>query len=152
MNKIILSVNEGKIEIETAACENARYFAQRLYGALKEIGCEPTSLQELRKIISYSNVSDYIKSRLVSQQKTEQPLEVLGMPVNTEKLKELIEVPNLDEIISLINEFDQETINAFRYLTLPDGIFSLTADYIQDITEKAQFMRWGADKSMPPGN
>ena len=136
MDKLKLSIDESRIEIETAACENAKNLAQRLYGALKETGCEPGTVQELRQIISLPDLTDYIKNRIISRQKAEQPLEVLGMQVNTGKLKELIEVPNVSLIVSLADSFDYDTLAAFRYLTLSQGMFSLEPDYRKDITER----------------
>lgn len=136
MDKIELSVNESRIEIESAACENAKRLAQRLYGTLKEVGCEPGTVQELRQIISRSDLIDHIKNRIISRQESEQSLEVLGMQVNPDKLKELITVPNASLIVSLVDSFDHDTIAAFKYLTLSQGVFSLAPDYKKDITDR----------------
>lgn len=136
MEKIILSVNERSIEIEVAACENAQYLMQRLYGALKSIGFEPDTIEGLIHIQKQSDIEDYIKAQIIAKQESEQPLEVLGMSVSKSKLKELIEVPEIDQIQGIKNEFDLDTLNAFKYLTMIDGIVSLKEDYETYITEK----------------
>jgi hypothetical protein len=136
MEKIILSVNERSIEIEVAACENAQYLMQRLYGALKSIGFEPETVEKLIYIQKQSDIEDYIKNQIIAKRESEQPLEVLGMSVSKSKLKELIEVPNIAQIQGIKNEFDLDTQNAFKYLTMADGIVSLKESYEADITEK----------------
>lgn len=136
MEKIILSVNERSIEIEVAACENAQYLMQRLYGALKSIGFEPETIERLIHIQKQSDIEDYIKTQFIERQESEQSWEVLGMSVSKSKLKELIEVPEIDEIQRIKNEFDLDTLKAFKYLTMTDGIISLKKSYESEITEK----------------
>lgn len=136
MEKIILAVNEKNIEIEMAACENAQYLMQRLFGVLKEINCEPDTIKGLIDIQSQSDIEDYLKGQIIKKQEAEQPLEVLGMPVNKGKLKELIMIPNINQINSIKNDFDLETMNAFKFLQLNNGEVSLKEEYEEHITEK----------------
>lgn len=138
MEKIKLSVNEKLIEVELAACENAGILMQQLYGALKEAGIVPATIEDLIHIQSKpaSGIEDYVKSEMIAKHESEQPLEVAGMPVDPEKLKDMITVTGMSNIKRIKNKFDQDTVNAFRFLTLSGGIVSLKTGYEDVINEK----------------
>ena len=156
MDKLELYVNQQAIDEQTEAVETAKVLVQELCDKMKEAHAYPT-LTHLYNIIGRTMflktqdkefekyLEGEIKNLIISQKSNDAPIEVIGLPVNEEKLKELISIPNYKDIENIVLSFDHGTREGLtKYLVLSDNQIDFVPDYKEQITEKNTTYAYGA--------
>jgi len=145
MNKAVIRIDKARIEQTLTSCEAVCKLAQQLHGQLKEVGCEPGTMQDFKNILSCYDLDNLLKDKIIEQRGTDKQLNISGLTLNKAKLRELFTVPNIQDIKRTIDEILAIAgyQNAITFIELSGGVFSVVSTCKRDVTEHCALYAYG---------
>lgn len=137
MNKEVIRIDKTRIDQALTACEDVCKLAQRLHTQLKELDCEPGTMQELNNILSSYDLENLLKDKIIEKKGTDKQLNISGLTLDKIKFREFFTIPNIQDIKrTIINMLDITGYqDALKRIELTDGVFSIVSTCKWDITE-----------------
>lgn len=140
MKKIEIYVNKLQVENEVEACENGLPLLQELVNEFTKAGCKLTAPKLFNFVASATSAGKHpdrtkelVKTVIVEN--LENVPNIAGLTISTDKLKELIEIPNISAFIDLIESMTNEINILATYARLENDTLTIAPDYKEQIKQ-----------------
>ena len=130
-NEILLYKNEIAIDQITERCETSIGILQQICCELKTLGC-PVDVDKLLETINTHQYTPHETGnniRLLVIELMEEMPTIGGLSLSKNKLKDIIEIPNLDTILELVKQVPQPISTAKRYIAISGDSVALVENY-----------------------
>lgn len=143
MEKLEIYKDHKNIAKDIEICQDAKDTIQKLYDVFAGYGCNLTSenLYEIAQNTRFGGikeefVTNAVKDIIINNQTGTETPKIMGLTINKERLRDLIVVPNMQEIIEILCEFNNDILNLKDLITIQSGKVEISNDYKVIIEKK----------------
>ncbi len=138
MKKIEIYVNKLQVENEIKICDNGLPVLQELANEFTKAGCKLTTDKLFNFVASATSAGKHPERttelvKTVVVENLENVPNIAGLTISQNKLKELIEIPNISAFVELIESMTNEINILATYARLENETLTIAPDYKEQI-------------------
>ncbi len=138
MEKIVIYVNDLQVEKETEICENGLPVLQEILNEFEKIQCKLNASKFFDFIATATSVGKTDERtenllKLIIVENLDEIPKIMGLTISKDKLKDMVEIPNLSEFLKLINNTEREIMIMQPFVTIDNYTANISKDFAEKI-------------------
>lgn len=137
MERLKLKTNTDTANTQIQTCKTAKENGQKIYDAFSAVGCT-IKLSNVMQLLTVgdkndSEISNTVKTLFIEN--IPEPPKIFGLTISPEKLRDMIEIPNISEIVEILKNSYLGATRVEKMLTLENGTIDTIEDFEGAILE-----------------